>query len=220
MKYICSLILSVFLISLSFADQRIRVMDKDIKGKGIECEIKIKKKDGKLELVSYTDNHGYVQVDFNCNQLEIAVFVPKGDYYSIEERCPIKKSEIYLSSITYVTILISNGEKLFKMGDYGSSTLAFSEAAARLKKYNKKESVNVEVKAFKAAGKTFGVKNPTIFDPKQLKLVISPELGMAIKEYQIKNGLEKTGKLDFNTLRSTSNKDLPSMMFEPMKGNI
>ena len=195
-------------------------MDKDIKGKGVECDIKIKRKDGKIELVSYTNTDGYAQVDFKCIELEKAIFVPKGDYYSTEERCPIKKTKIYLSSIKYQKFLIINGENLFDLGDYGSAALAFSEGATRLKKYNKAESVTAEVKAFKAAGKVFDVDKATVFDPNQSKIVISPKLGMALKKHQKEIGLKETGKLDFETLRSVSKKDLPLMMFGLIEDKI
>lgn len=216
MKYIISILLSFFIVSSSFAEQ-IRVMDKDIKGKGVVCDIKVKRKDGKIELVSYTNTDGYAQVNFKCIELDKVIFIPKGDYFSIEERCPIKKTEIYLSSITYQRILITNGQNLFHFGDYGSAALAFSEGAVRLKEYNKAESATAEIKAFKAAGEVFGVVKATFFDPNQSKIVISHELGMAIKEHQKENGLKVTGKLDFKTLKSISNKDLPSMMFHLIK---
>jgi len=213
MKYIISILLSFSFVSLSSAGQLIRVMDKDIKGKGVECEIKIKRKDGKIELVSYTNTDGYTQVYFKCIELEKAIFVPKGDYFSTEERCPIKKKVIYLSSIRYQQTLVTNGEYLFALGDYGSAAFALSEGAARLKRYNKAESAAVGLKAFEAAGKVFGVGNATVFDPNQSKTVISPELGMAIKKHQKEVGLKETGKLDFETLKSVSKKDLPSIMF-------
>ncbi len=213
MKYIISILLSFSFVSSSSASQLIRVMDKDIKGKGVECEIKIKRKDGKTELVSYTNTDGYAQVEFKCIILEKAIFVPKGDYFSTVERCPIKKTVIYLSSIRYQQTLVINGKTLFALGDYGSAALALSEGAARLKRYNKAESTTVEIKAFEAAGKVFGVEKATAFDPNQSKTVISPELGMAIKKHQKEAGLKETGKLDFKTLKSVSKKELPSMMF-------
>ena len=115
---------------------------------------------------------------------------------------------------------MKNAKILFDMGDYGSAALAFSEGAARLKKVNKTESADAAIKAFEAAGKVFDVDNAVKFDPNQSKFVISPELGMAIKEHQKENGLKESGKLDFKTLKSVSKKDLPSMMFEEIKGNV
>lgn len=213
MKCLIYMLISTLFVTTSFADQSIRVMDKDVKNKGIECEIKIKKKNGKLEYVSYTNKDGYTQVEFQCEKLDKVIFIPKSDYYSKTFNCPIKKKEIFLSSMTYQRNLIANAEHNFSMGDYGSSAFAFSEAAARLRKYDKNASVAAAVKAYKATGKVLGVEKSVVFDPLQAKKVISPELGKAIKEYQQEKGLEVTGELNFSTLRSASKTELPAMMF-------
>ncbi|MCP3940317.1 MAG: peptidoglycan-binding protein [Desulfobacteraceae bacterium] len=213
MKYIIYMLITFFFVATAFAEQSFRVMDKDFKNKGIECEIKIKKKNGKLEYVSYTNKDGYTQVEFQCDKLDKVIFIPKSDYYSKTFNCPIKKKEIFLSSITYQRNLIANAEHNFSIGDYGSSAFAFSEAAARLRKHDKNASMAAAVKAYKATGKVFGVETSVVFDPLQAKQVISPELGKAIKKYQQEIGLEVTGELDFRTLKSVSKTELPAMLF-------
>jgi len=213
MTCIIYMLITIFFVTTAFAEQNLRVMDKDVKNKGIECEIKIKRKNGKVEYVSYTNKDGYTQVKFQCDKLDKVIFIPKSDYYSKTFNCPIMKKEIFLSSMTYQRNLISHAELNFSKGDYGSSALAFSDAAARLKEYDKNASITAGVKAYKAIGEVLGVKESVVYDPLQNRQVLSPELGKAIKKFQQKKGLEVTGNLDFGTLRSVSKTELPAMMF-------
>ncbi len=211
MKYIVMLVFLIY-TSVALADpSSVRVLDMDSKNQGVECEIKVEKADGKLEVISYTDDTGWVKLDIKCTGPEQAIFIPKGDYYPIKKRCPITEQKIYVSSIKYGKKLLANAKRLFATGEYGASALAFSEAAYRVKWQDIKVSLDAETQAYIAAGKAFGVEQPTVIDPNQGKVVISPELRQAIENYQSEKNIETTGKLDFSTLRAISTKSIQQL---------
>jgi len=173
MKFFITLALSFCLFSVSYAGQKIQVIDKDINNKGLECEIKIEKKDGTHELISYTDKNGFVQLEINCGPLEKVIFIPKGDYYSCEMRCPIKEKKIYLASIKYQNCLIQNANHFFEIGDYGTAAFAYSDIATRLIKDSKLESSKAEKKVYIAMGKYFKIDDPIVFDPTNQKMLLA-----------------------------------------------
>lgn len=203
MKYVLMLALMIN-TSAAFADTSVRVLDLDAKNKGVECEIKVEKADGKSEVISYTDNNGWVKLDIKCTGPDKVVFIPKGDYYTIKKRCPITEQKIYVSSIPYGKKLLANAKRLFANGDFGASASAFNEVANRVKWHDTKMSLDAEAQTYVAVGKALGVAQSTVIDPNQGKVVISPELRQAIENYQAETDIETSGKLDFNTLRAIS----------------
>jgi len=213
MKLYIAIIIAPFLINTTYAQDKIRVIDRDIKDKGVECDISIEQKDGKVVKASYTNKKGYIEVDFTCHKLEKVIFIPKGDYYSETFKCPLDKRIVHLSSISYQRNLIANAKYLYSIGDYGSSALAYNDAAARLQRYDKSAALDASVKAYAATAKALGVQKPVVFDFKKQKEVMSPELKSAVTSFQKDKGLEQTGRIDFPTLRASSREELPAMLF-------
>lgn len=211
MRHLFYLLLSILSVTTSFAES-IRVVDKDT-NKGVKCEIWIKKTNGELKLVSKTNRNGYIQVNFECSELEELEIRPEGDYYKKIIDCPLKMTKISVLRIEYVKNLLLYAEKKQSVGDYGSAALALNDVVDRIKEYNKTTADSISIEVYKATGKALNVANPTVFDPIQARTVISPELGRKIRNYQKDNSLSVTGKLDFYTLSSISQEALVFMIY-------
>jgi len=141
--------------------------------KGIECEVKIEKENGTLVAFSYTDDDGWVKDEIKCAKNEKIVFIPNDDYYTIYVRCPMSEKEVYVSSIKYGSNLLTNASRLLAAGEFGSAALAFSEAASRVKLHDANLSRDAETQAYEAAGKAFGVEQPTVIDRSRGKKSLS-----------------------------------------------
>jgi len=212
MKYI---LLLVFLIPATLCQaQTIRVLDKDSAEKGVICEIKVEKTDGKLETVSFTDTNGWVMQEIKCSSPEKVIFIPRGDYYKTKKRCPVSEQKIFVSSTKYGKNLLHNAGRSFKSGDFGTAALAYSEAATRVRADDEQLSIQAEEQAYLAAGKAFGVEKPVTFDQQQGKNVMSPELRTILTIYKTENDMTPSGHLDFETLSSLTDKKVRELMIK------
>ncbi len=193
---------------------RTRVVDRDRPHIGVESKIKVINVKGQQELVSKTDRQGYVKVDYVCQELEVAVFLPKDDsYYSERVECPININPIKLTSIVYSKNLLVNANKKISENNFGAAALALNEAAARYKKSDAIKANEIEKRAFNATGFLLKVESSARYDPIQDKFVMSQELKEAVTKYQNETGLMISGKLNYLTLKSFSNTSLSTMLF-------
>lgn len=219
-KCLCILLLSNS--TWSYALGKIQVVDADT-NKGIRAYIDKVNIAQKKERVSITGEDGYILKDFTCELLEQLIVMPVNhrSYYYDTFNCPISKKIIALKSTKRQAVLVKNAEWNIQKGDYGTAALAYTEAAYRLSSLNQKrqESIELEVKAYNAAGNYFSIVDSTVFDKVQNKSVMSPQLKEAILNLQDKEGLKATGALDFKTLSTISIKTLPEVLFIPPEQN-
>jgi hypothetical protein len=214
-KRLCILLL-ISNSTWSYALDKIQVVDADTK-KGIRVYIDKVNSEQKKERVSITGKDGYILKGFTCELLEQLIVIPvnhRAHYYDTFD-CPISKKIITLKSNKRQALLVRNAEWSIEKGDYGTAALAYTEAAFRLSSLNqnRQESIELEIKAYNAAGKYFSISDSTVFDKVQNKSVMSPQLKEAIIKLQDNEGLKATGALDFKTLSTISIKTLPEVLF-------
>lgn len=75
------------------------------------------------------------------------------------------------------------------------------ELSARLTGTEEAHKRTVSFRMWENMGKLLGYDEPSYFDPKVSKFIMTPEVKKAITDYQASNSLKPSGKLDYPTLK-------------------
>jgi hypothetical protein len=197
----------IFICQSHAAEQnRWQVVDKH-NGTGLESTIEKLTLDNTRLKVSITDKSGFALTDINCAVLEELIIVADDNtYYQEQIRCPVQSKKIALTAASYTKNFITNATKLYEQNEFGRAALAFNEAAYLVRRYEDDSAllIQLEKNAFISAGRQLAVSDSFVFDVKQNKDVMSPELRVAIEKFQSMNGLKAEGHLNFPTVEKLS----------------
>jgi len=209
-----------FLLHAEEINTNIRVVEHDNPNNGIECKICILDLNEKERIVDSTDEDGNFDGVLSCKRGEKIKINPVSTlYYPFFLKCPIKKNAniVRVTKVYYVANLENNALWLESHEKFGDAALVYNEIFARVKNFNPEKANVARLKVIDLTAKQLNYKTATNYDYIQKKTVASKEFVSFIKEHQILNKVKSTGKLDYNTLRSISHKDIGHFIYNAPK---
>lgn len=217
MKLLMVLVLALAPIT-SFAEKSTLYIIDDSK-KAVECSItKINQQNGtqRLGKTSLEGTFAFTEKCISGERLKIHPENPQ--YYEKEIECPIKvyKLTIIVTKASYFANLIENAKMFERLGQIENAAMAYNEIAKRAATFDPKLSKEATSKVIHMYGKILDVKQPLHYD-NTLKIdVLSPGMKKNLLDFQKRNELSPTGKIDFDTLNSLSDKQLSDMLFKKL----
>ena len=190
-----------------------RVVEQDNPGIGVECEFHRVSPAGETRPIGATDEDGYYKGTIQCERGERVRVKPVGSlYYTREIRCPIREALIKIQSVTIVTGLKNDARDAEKKGEVGKAALLYNEVAARASYAEDQTGNKAERKVYELIGRALNVGKATQYDPSQKRHVASTELIEAVKEFQSKEGVGVSGKIDYATLKAAAGFDIGDLI--------
>jgi hypothetical protein len=102
------------------------------------------------------------------------------------------------------------GQKLVKAADagsFGDIPVLSTELMVQFEDANRLDlAQNAKIVALQATGTALGVEDPLAFDPVQKSYVFSADTMAALADWQTQNNIDKTGKVDWPTMKYLSKK--------------
>jgi len=201
--------------------KKIHVIAGDIGNKAIGMKSTLTKIDcnGNLIYIGTSDDRGFIETYLKCEYGDQLKADPEDPHYFHAFVNCTKDSiqRIELSRKRIINNLESNAEYYDKVGDYAKSTLIYSELHKRYKAIDAADASYMEKKVYSSWGKYFDTDESMVYDPYQEKYVMSPSLKNSTKQFQMRNNINVTGKLDYPTLSEAANAPIGTFMFEKHK---
>lgn len=203
-KKILLILCFLFLVSqLLFAEKRmprLRVINDE--GKGVKSEISKADRENKEYRLGPTDNEGYKRIDIECKSGEIIRAQPiDPNYYRKKCECPLNPQHtIKVTRKEIIENLEVNATYFEDINEYAKAAMIYNEIFVRVLDSDEKVARDAEKKVYVLFGKSLNNYEPTTYDPKQNKIVISTSFKEDIKKFQEINNIAYTGNLDYRTL--------------------
>jgi hypothetical protein len=204
LKKILLILCSLFLTSqLLFAEGQVpsvRVINDE--GKGVKSDISKADRENKEHRLGPTDNEGYKRIDIECISGEIIRVQPVDpNYYRGKCECPLTPQHtVKVTRKEIIENLNLNAAYFENSGEYAKAAMIYNEIFVRVLDSDEKVARDAEKKVYVLFGKALNNYEPTTYDPKQNKIVISTGLKKDIRKFQKINNISYTGNLDYGTL--------------------
>jgi hypothetical protein len=197
----------------------LKILDPD--GKPVLCSVERVGNGPRQNLGINDADSGSITITDGCKSGCTLLFFPEAadDYRYSSTHCPCTKN-----TFTVRPIVTKDKKKLAE--HLVASKEGTQQEAAKLalvnneladSETNKNSKRAYELQSYIEAAKFFGLPSPLIYDPKQKKVVLSPEFQNKIEDYQKEQHLEPTGKLDYRTLSNASGVQTAELVQGPEK---
>jgi len=103
-----------------------------------------------------------------------------------------------------------------QMGEAATAQALEVEILARSETTAPASASGWSARAYGMAGAALSITNPTMFDARQGRRVMSPALSQALTGFQRAQGIESTGRLDYPTARALSGSHVGPFLTNPM----
>ncbi|MBW2643627.1 MAG: hypothetical protein JRC89_09735 [Deltaproteobacteria bacterium] len=200
---------------------RFTVLDQDNPKKGIECKICLLDLNEKENIIDATDEEGKYEGTLSCKRGEKIKITPISTrYYPYFLKCPINNTTnvIKVSKVYYISNLERNALWLEKQGKIGDAALVNNEIFARVINIDEDKANRARIKTIELTAQKLIVESAMKYDTKQGKVVATRNMVRMVKEHQQANKIKASGKLDYNTLRSMSDKDIGHFIYKAPAG--
>ena len=199
-------LLGVLCVSHAWGGVALRVAD-DL-GHGVPCEIYLEGQGGNRILLGETDAHGRFMTQQECHELFKVVAAPlQNEHLYAERPChrlrPDVTNTILVTKIEFLENLVENATLLRNQKQYADAALVCNEIYQRAKTARPNLAKIAQSKVFEDFAHSIDYSSALLApDPKQGKFVMTGDYEDAVRGFQKEHGLEETGVIDFNTLRS------------------
>ncbi|WP_229359889.1 peptidoglycan-binding domain-containing protein [Ferrimonas aestuarii] len=194
------------------ADQKIEV--KDDSNNGVSSGIYFKDVNNHK---GDTNPDGVFVSASDCSVGELVIAKPKSDLYENGVARCVKGMETVALRVTWKPLyanLIQNRDYFIAQGDFAAAALASNEIAARTADVS--IAKQQQVSALESFAKYLQVAedlDPVAYDPLQNRDVATPQFVDAIKQYQIRHGLNASGMIDNKTLATAAGLNVGDIMY-------